>query len=160
MLPVGKQHQSNVVWRHICLTITFAALIFMIKTIRHSRVACARALRLTTLVKRAVIRGFYKDACVIRLRCKRSAALWWKCRCAAYFWEVVMQTLSPKPVQQTRKRMITIRTPCSLFLFQEGLSLMEAPALHSSQAGQLCALPAVLKDKSKSLELRERSAQD
>lgn len=75
MLPVGKQHQSNMVWRHIYLTITFAALIFMIKTIRHLRVACARALRLTMLVKQAVIRGFYKDACVIRLRCKHDAAL-------------------------------------------------------------------------------------
>lgn len=160
MLPVGKQHQSNVVWRRICLTITFAALIFMIKTIRHSRVACARALRLTRLVKRAVIRGFYKDACVIRLRRKRSAALWWRCCSAAHSWEVVMQTLSVKTCATKAQGMIVIRTSCSLFLFQEGLSLMEAPALHSSQAGQLCALPAVLKDKSKSLELGERSAQD
>lgn len=158
MLPGGKQHQSNLVWRRIYLTITFAALIFMIKTIRHSRVACARALRLTTLVKRAVIRGFYKDARVIRLRRKRGSALWWKCRSAAgrlrckhCLWNLC---------NKSAKRMITIRTPCSLFLFQEGLSLMEAPALHSSQAGQLCALPAVLKDKSKSLELGERSAQD
>lgn len=65
LLPVWKQHQSKVsaaqlngARGHIYLTITFAVLIFMIKTIRHLWVACARALRLTTIVKQGAIRGF------------------------------------------------------------------------------------------------------
>lgn len=65
LLPIWKQHQSKVsamqlngAQGHIYLTITFAVLIFMIKAIRHLWVACARALRLTTIVKRAAIRGF------------------------------------------------------------------------------------------------------
>lgn len=64
-LPIWKPHRSKVsavqlngAQGHIYLTITFAVLIFMIKTIRHLWVACARALRLTTIVKRAAIQGF------------------------------------------------------------------------------------------------------
>lgn len=50
--------QLNGAQGRIYQTITFAVLIFMIKTIRHLWVACARALRLTTVVKWATIQGF------------------------------------------------------------------------------------------------------
>lgn len=64
--------QLNGAQGQIYLTITFAVLIFMIKTIRHWWVACARALRLTMIVKWA---AFY-DVCVIHLEMSSWCA-WW-----------------------------------------------------------------------------------
>lgn len=65
LLSIWKQHQSKVstmqlnrAQGNIYLTITFAVLIFMIKAIRHLWVACAGALRLTTIVKWGAIQGF------------------------------------------------------------------------------------------------------
>lgn len=98
MLPIRKQHQSNAVRGHIYLTITFAVLIFMIKTIRHLWVACARALRLTTIVKRAAIRGFTRTP--VSSVCSTAQPVMEMPLHLVISWEVVMQTLSLKPVLQ------------------------------------------------------------
>lgn len=68
--------QLNGAQGHIYLSITFAVLIFMIKTIRHLWVACARALRLTMIVKRATIQGLH--GCLFHLSALEHS-LWWKC---------------------------------------------------------------------------------
>lgn len=136
--------QLNGAQGRIYLTITFAALIFMIKTIRHLWVACARALRLTTVVKRAAIRGFTRMSESSVCATARPAR-----------GNVITPGYDANTVSNESTTDNRICTYCSPFLFFFLLLLFslerhifdgKPPVLHSSQVGQLCAHLAVLKD--------------
>lgn len=116
----------------------------MIKTIRHLWVACARALRLTTVVKRAAIRGFTRMSESSVCATARPAR-----------GNVITPGYDANIVSNESTTDNRICTYCSPFLFFFLLLLFslerhifdgKPPVLHSSQVGQLCAHLAVLKD--------------